>query len=436
MKVVLCWLVGVVLCGSIWTQTVSAQRRVGVRSFAGPAASRARAAVVQAIEKDGATVVGENELGGAADAVHADLATDAGRMAVARELKLSALVAGVVEHARGGQLKARITVFDGATGAQLGDASIGGRAPALARRIRVDFSSELGGAIAQGRVPEATVEPETAPEPDESADREEATPDVADEAEPEPETPNEPVSRALEVLVGVRVQSRGLRYEDALTSLGEHSLDPTPAARIEARWYPAAHFTDGFIANLGLDVHAQMMWPVDVTRGALSFKTTSQAFGAGLRLRVPIGEPDKNEVGALVGYGAQDFVIEDASGGQQPGVPSVSYGFVRIGADGRFMLGETFSLDLRAAYLLLTDYGQIAATQWYPHISGGGLEAELTLGIALSEMLAIRAGVGLVRYFMSLNPEPTDVGVVLNGRVAGGATDQSLYGTAGLVLYF
>ena len=434
-----CWIALVMLFGTGSTRIVSAQARVGVGSFEGPSGSRARASVVQAIEKDGATVVGENDVQAAADASHADIATGTGRMAVARELKLSALVAGVVQHARGGQLNARITVYDGATGSQLGEATIGARAPALVRRVRAEFSSELGAAIAQGRAPETEADTEPAPAVEAESDavtEAEPKPDVADRPEPEPEAAHQPRPRALEVSLGVRVQTRGFHYNDALTSLGEHSLDPTPAARLELRWYPAAHFTDGFIANLGLDVHAQMMWPVDATRGSLSFNTTSKAFGAGLRLRVPLGAPDKNELGVLVGYGVQDFVIDDASGGQKPGVPAVSYGFVRIGADGRWVLSSSLSLDLRAAYLVLTGYGQLAAPAWYPHTSGGGVEADLTLGIALSEMLAIRVGAGMVRYFMSLNPKPTDAGVLVNGRIAGGATDQMLYGTAGLALNF
>jgi hypothetical protein len=72
----------------------------------------------------------------------------------------------------------------------------------------------------------------------------------------------------------------------------------------------------------------------------------------------------------------------------------------------------------------LQGFGELAAREWFPHTTGGAIEAELALRYALSSTLELRAGAGLERYFMSLHPRPDDPGVVVQRRVAGGAVDQ------------
>jgi hypothetical protein len=79
--------------------------------------------------------------------------------------------------------------------------------------------------------------------------------------------------------------------------------------------------------------------------------------------------------------------------------------------------------------------GEVAERSFYPHASGGGIEAELALAVTLTGPLRLRAGGGLVRYFLTLDPRPTDPGVLSDARVAGGALDQTLYGMLGLALH-
>jgi hypothetical protein len=419
-----------VVLGWFLTQGASAQSRVVVLSFEGPSAAGARAAVVQTLSKaDGFVVVKESDATSASESSNSDLSTESGRVTVARQLSLSALIDGdVAKH--GKELELSVRVFNGRDGALLATKKFRASRDALPRKVKKGLLSELAGTLAHAQPPEAKTEPAPEPEPVAKTPVAEPTsPAPAIEGEPEPEQPTGPRPIALELGASVRLLTRSLSYKDTLLSTAEHSLDPTPALRIEARWYPAAHVTSSFASNLGLDLHGQMMWPVDAKKGSTKFKTTSIAFGIAARLRIPLAA---HQLGLFAGYGGQSVKIADANG-VDPGVPSVAYGFVRLGADGRFMLSDPISLGVRAAYLLLTGFGELGESAWFPHVSGGGVEAELSLGYDLSRLVALNAGAGMVRYFMSLNPEPNDSGAKL-GRIAGGLTDQYLYGLLGITL--
>jgi hypothetical protein len=230
------------------------------------------------------------------------------------------------------------------------------------------------------------------------------------------------------------VVTRNYAYNDALIKMSEHTVAPTPALRLEARWYPAAHFTDGFVSNLGIDLYAQLAWPLDAQKGNTSFNTSSTALGIAARLRIPLSDsPDKtHELGLILGYGGQSFTIDNAKG-QDPGIPSVAYGFTRLGADARLMLNRALSLQGRLAYLALGSFGELEQRSWFSHVSGGGFEGQLLLGFDLSELVALTAGGGITRYFMALNPQPSDPSVS-KGRIAGGLSDQYVYGLLGVTL--
>ena len=72
---------------------------------------------------------------------------------------------------------------------------------------------------------------------------------------------------------------RDYSYHDTPVKLAEHTLSPTPAFRLGMRWYPAAHFTSGAGANIGLDLSGMLMLPVDAKGSTDTFKTSSLAFG-------------------------------------------------------------------------------------------------------------------------------------------------------------
>jgi hypothetical protein len=419
----------------------AARPRLVVRPFQGPSAARARDAVVQALRKTRRYELVPNERAeSAAGQLGADLSTDAGRAAVGRELGLAGFVSGTIEK-RGRQLVLELLVHGGATGVQTGQRTWQARKPGpLLGQIRRRFPAQLRQTPLELEQPAA---PEPAPPP-----QLDVTP-----AEPkaEPAAPSEPSRRdeaaaleeaeeaeavgeeapALEVTLGVRLMTRSFSYEQPMTRLPEHSVSPTPAGHVQLRVYPAAPFMRGMAAHLGLELSGLLMLPVEAQDGPSIFETTSKGFGVGLRGRIPLWP---SELGVHAGWAAHDIEISDSQFDGDPEVPSVAYRFLRLGADGRIALSTAFVLTVRASYLLLLGYGELAEEPWFPDASGGGIEAQLGAGYALGGPFWAVADLGFTRYFMTLNVEPAQSGAAVMPRVAEGAVDQLFFGTLGAAL--
>jgi hypothetical protein len=135
----------------------------------------------------------------------------------------------------------------------------------------------------------------------------------------------------------------------------------------------------------------------------------------------------------LVAYGSHGTEIKDSDSGADPGVPSVSYGLIRLGLDGIVPLGD-LAIEPSVAYLLLTGVGELGEDEWFGNAGGSGIDAELGLTYALSELFALRVAVGYTRYGLALDPDPADDSVLNDGRVAGGALDEYMHGEAGIAL--
>jgi hypothetical protein len=412
-----------------------AQSRVAVRPFTGTGSSKAREAVVSSLsDQKSIELLKDSDVQGTAARLGSDLNTDPGRVAVARKLSISAFIAGDVRK-RGKNMEVEIRVYEGRSGGLLDKTTVRAPAAKLAREVRDQFVRELGLAVAHAEAPEAEHEPVAAPapeprrqtqQPQQEADAEpipaaaqEPEAEAEAEAEPEPDDANK--LPALELDATVLELSRAYRYTDAPVKLAEPSTIG-PAVRLAARWYPGAHFTTGVAANFGIDAYGQFMFPVNTEAKGTSntFKSSGSAFGIGARFRVPLGE---HQLAFVAGYG-QHKLSFDNDGRVAATVPDVAYGFIRVGADARLMLSDAFVLKLAAAYLLLQSYGELEDPKWFPHVSGGGFEAALGLAYVLMPALELNAGLGLTRFFMSLHPELTDVGVQDAHLVAGGLVDQ------------
>ena len=418
--------------------SAAAQTRVAVRPFEGQMAARARDAVAGSLKDSGDyDVVSNKEVERAAESAGADLSQPIGRFTVAQQLGLAAYVEGSVSK-RGANFIVQLTVYDGASGEPLGEAQLKAKKAALVRVVRKQAAGELQDALSRGKAPEAApiaaAEPvPVEPQPRAEAAAEEAEPEDEDEAEdtsePEPDDGERP--KALELGVGLRLVTRGMTYNDAPRSLGESSYKITPAAALGLRWYPAAHFSASAAAHVGLEAGLQLQYPIESERDTQKFETSSLAFDVGLHGRLPVGE---HELGLTAGYGKHSVEIADGDAGLDPGVPSVSYGFLRLAANARFKLADAIGLRLGAGYRMLLSYGELAEDAWFQRTGGGGIEAEIALGYALSDALALEASFGLWRYFMSLEPEPTDASVTNAARIAGGLSDQYLRFGLGIVL--
>jgi hypothetical protein len=439
-----------------WAQGAAAQPSakpsVVVRPFAGPSASRARDAVVQGLRKSKRYEIVPNERAESAAArLGADLSTDAGRAAVGRELGLGGFVSGAIEK-RGRQFVLELLVHGGATGAQTGQRTFQGRKPGpLLGQVRRRFPAELRRTpleLEQAAVPEPAPpaqlevtpsEPQAKPDrTGEAADRDQAAAaarEAAEEAEAEAEAEaaegDGEDAPALEVALGVRLMTRSFSYQEPMTRLPEHSVSPTPAGHVQLRAYPGAPFMRGIAAHLGLELSGLLMLPVEAQDGPSIFETTSKAFGVGLRGRIPLWP---SELGIHAGWGAHDIEISDSQFDGDPEVPSVAYNFLRLGADARIALSSELALTVRASYLLLLGYGELAEVRWFPEASGFGIEAQLGAAYALGGPFWAVADLGFTRYSMTLNVEPPPAGSAAMPRVAEGAVDQLFFGTLGAAI--
>ena len=420
-----------------------AQSRVTVLPFEGSNAARLREDVVSVLSSEGVELVPSDETLSAADAKGADLTTADGRTSVARELSLSAIITGNVER-RGQRRDLTVVVYDGSDGSSAGEASFSGTLPVARRKVRSSLWSELGSAIEGSRAPSAAA-------PVEQAEEEPFEPEPEPEPQPEPEGEDEPDDDAsddespdaIELRLGFTTATRVLSYNDDLYgTLRDYCLAPWcdsfgigPLVNFGVRWYPGTHFTDGFATNLGVDFRGAIMVGVTSQQqdGSGEFDTTHRQIGIGLRLRLPIGD---HELGFVVGYG--NFAFELEAGSDDTGVPAVSYGFVRLEGSGRIMLGESLGVLVAAGYLVPVAYGEIASDEWFPHTSGGGIEAEIGLAYELAGWLDAEFAFSMTRFFLTHDPKPppnADPGVAL-GRVAGGSSDRTFALRAGLVAHF
>jgi hypothetical protein len=412
--------------------TAAAQSRVAVRSFEGPLSARARDAVAGSLQESGRyEVVSAREVEGAADSAGADLSLPAGRIRIAQQLGIAAYVEGTISK-RGANFTLQLTVYDGASGQPLGEAELRAKKAALVRNVRNRAAGELADALSRAQAPMAPEpsQPEPAPLEEQPVEREprsegaeEPEPEDAEEEESEPEPDDGERPDALELGVGMRLIARSMAYNDAPRGLGESSHKVTPAAALALRWYPAAHVSSGAAAHVGLEAGVQLMYPIDSERQSQVFQTSSYAFGVGLHGRLPL---DAHELGLTAGYGQHAVEIADSDDGFDPGVPSVSYGFARFALNARFALGDAIDLRLTGGYRLLLGYGELGEDAWFQRSGGGGIEAEIALAYRLTGALSAQLGFGLWRYFLSLEPEPTDASVTDFARIAGGLSDQYL----------
>ncbi len=407
------------------------QRRVVVGEVEGPpsGASRARAALVEVLESRPREIelLDHDVFESAARELGVGLDGDQGVARVSAETGVAAYVTGRVTR-RGRRWSARFEVRDGATGRVVGHAELDGNNPsllvsAISREGFRELRSALAATTTPARAPvEATAR--TVVEVSES----EAPTDEELEGLPE-DTAGERAYVAFDLGVYLHLFSRKFRYNDDLYRLMRtYTLPLGPAFRLDGRWYPGAHFGDGFYAHVGFEFMYERAFGIDSKRAdGEVFPTHARSWHVGLRGRLPLGD---HEVSVGAGYGLHSFVVE-AAGPSQPGreiipqVPGVSYRLLKLQAEGRLALVAGLRATVRAAWLQLLELGGIESELWFPRASGGGLEAEILLGYELDAGLEVRIGFDVRRYFFSMNPEVGDP------FIAGGALDQYLGYTVG-----
>lgn len=454
------------LCGTVTAQT-SKQGAVVVLSFSGPRGDEARSAVERSLSDEGVQIIDVEKVERTVEELRADLQNPQGRQQIAAKHRIRAFVAGRVEAAGRRRFRVRMGVFSGEDGSMVGTAAIGVRRAALTEKLAATAAERLSAGLDKARPPEAEeaeeepaggyefaldeVAPEEAePEPKQEEEEEERPRrrpqrqrPKADEKEPsavdedEEEVPadeeedddaSSPTDRSPLVLGGgLSFLGRSLAFKEKVGSLSDHKIQPNPSLLFQGRFYPVGLVKGGWMSHIGLEFRYAYMLFASSRKGDQEYETTAHDLRIGLHGRLPLGAHD---VGLGIAYGSQSMAFEPADDGSAAGVPEYGYSFLRFAADGRVVIGE-FAIEPYFALLLPTAFGEVERNEWFPHMTGLGLEAGALVRWALGGAVELFAGGGYRQWGLTFNPEPDDLRVTLTddegneiGGAAGGATDR------------
>jgi hypothetical protein len=208
--------------------------------------------------------------------------------------------------------------------------------------------------------------------------------------------------------------------------------------RLMLGFYPAAFFSSGFLANLGVrgyfeqSIIGQTEVPQHTAGGVVIPKGTAkmaeQDYWLALHLRIPAGE---HSFGFGAGPGKQTMETDITEGFF---IPDVSYSYFRFGIDSQFKFGN-LGLGLNMAYRpvssLSDEPGHVRAAYWFPKAEADGMELGVQVGYSLSRSFAILLSGDYRRYGFNFHRVPADQitqspGPANQVPVAGGATDTYL----------
>jgi hypothetical protein len=455
----------------VWAGSASAEKkRVGVPKLEGAQEGAVRKRVMKALRDQGYDVVGPHAIEGAVRGAGADLDSDDGAKAVAKELALSALVMGEVS-AR----KVKLTVRNGADGSVSGESSFAGPNPRkVAAEVGKAFWRRLGSAVERGKVPTGAKAPQASAvsESDEAADsadsggdddagdkraaarendddkdgassarssrKRKAVAEADSGAKGDGKGEEEEDLRAtasspggggatwLDAAVGTRGFARGLTYnQDVNHALRQYQLNLGPAAVADILFYPGALVSRGPLANIGVELGLEQAFGISsqVAGGGPTFATTIHEFAGAVRYRIPIGE---NELGVSAGGGEHAFTFH--RGTSPLDIPDTIYRYFRAGLDGRYALPMNLALFAGAGYRAVLNNGGQIHDVYFPHSTVAGVDAHAGAAYHLTPSIEVRLQADLRRYFYAMHSVAGDT------RIAGGAVDQYLSVT-GLIAF-
>ncbi|HKP61003.1 MAG TPA: hypothetical protein VJV78_29940 [Polyangiales bacterium] len=452
----------VAVCTLVASQA-HADRRVTVHDFYGPNAEVIRDDVVNLLERQsGLTIVSKGQIEAASEKLGVDPFSPEGRIALARELSLSAWMTGVVQK-RSGKLKLTVAVFDGAQHLLVGRARLQAK---TVSKLSIEIHDRLwrksrsaimhaaapaptdGTIVASAAVAAAAtaapppspadmvVTPAEAEAPAPAAEAAAPSEPLAEDSKAEPDSepsrsalaavdadydegkdPSSNKGESLRAYLGLGSPYRNLSYDSPITSsLGDYQLPGAPMLDLNVQFHPARLVTDGWASWFGLDVRAQFaLGAPTVDRAGHKFSSRYDAYHFGLRARVPVG---RQYVSAFSGYAMNRVNISSESEDVSVPSPSVDYRMIRTGAGGEFALSDSFGLALDAAWLAYLSAGDMG--RWFPRATATGLEVSTAASYNLTSSIFARVAATYQVSFFDFNPRPDDK------YAAGGATDQYL----------
>lgn len=308
-----------------------------------------------------------------------------------------------------------------------------------------EASAALFAALAQGKAPAASAsapvaestksdtKPDTKaesakaePEKDEPEDT--ASPESASEAATEVGSSFEPTPSSLPAIVtGVGFKGFGRSFGWAAGSsdaLASYSLPFAGAVAFEGTWYPAAHFTDGFVSNIGAFLSGEVGIGLASKQDDSRYQTRADRFRFGARLRLPLGK--KVLLDGVLGYSTQTFAIAPQSattGLPRPNIPSVTYNGPRAAVGATFQFNEVFGADVLAGFMFVYGKGELASASYFPNTSGLAVDAGLGVSVKVVEALRVRASFDWTGYFLATHADPMAI------VTSTGATDHFIGST-------
>lgn len=405
------------LLGLSMVSTAVAQERDTVRivveKFMGSKANRVRGYVIRALSKrrDVELVPSKNVVE-ALTRLGVTLESEKDYVALSRELKVNAFVDGEVTRNANGWT-ASLWVRQG-NGKFIGQHNWEKKKSGRLAVITKTFWEKLGDTILSAQVGESQPESGTADsapetqgqkpadtESPESLPVEETVQGEGETQEPVPVTDDQrqrPKALNLRLAFGTSWRNNSYEPEDAEQPYRYYNkfLQAAPWIAIQARWFPAAHFTGewfahiGLAADFGIGLGASSKYEDKVSGQSVEPDTATFAFSGGLFGRIPL---DPVELGLTFAYGQRVFKTSGFEG-----LPDVAHSFLRFGATGDISIVGGFGVDTAIAYLLRLDSGELASEDYFPELSGGGVEGGVGVYYEVIEALSVRADWS-VQYF-------------------------------------
>ncbi|HEX2659397.1 MAG TPA: hypothetical protein VHU40_14035 [Polyangia bacterium] len=431
-------------------------------SFTGPGEAATHAAVVRALQSKKIVVVSGSELQAAAKKQRVRLEDDAGYKAVSEALSLTAVVTGELS-----KKKATLTLRNGEDGSVVDEVTFVGADPRKVaavvgrtfwkrtasgfKKTRPPGSGGGGSSALAQQAESAASEPEAPaePEPDSKpaavassrkkpADEEKAEPSeekgksessskASAEKPADEESGDEGADEAAVIAVGFSDLMRSLTYNQARNDLNPdstakaatYSLPKAPNLIAHVDFFPLAFSSTDMLSKVGLTVDLAYLLPVVTSPGVGgSYKTSSLAWSAGLKVRLPYG------LYVLGAYGDQWFKLTRSNSNMAPApVPGTDYKFARLGVGIRKQVTSSLNLMASLGYdHCLGKPGQIATDLYFPKATCAAAEASAGIGYKVMPSVELRAGVDWRRYGLAFHVNPNDIGA--NRPIAGGALDQ------------
>lgn len=209
-----------------------------------------------------------------------------------------------------------------------------------------------------------------------------------------------PANRAVDAVVGVSMNMRKMSFSYA-SDIGQRPAGYkgklVPGGFIDMTLYPLAlghkRPANDILKNIGATaMYDQVLLVKSKDASGNELKSAQVRYAFGLVFRYPFGSSESAPViGARLRYGSQAFKIS-----QPAPLPSVTYSMIEPGVFFRMpLMSNKLVLDANAAFLAITNTGQIQDAMKYGGATVTGFELNLGADYHLGEALFLR---GMINY--------------------------------------